>query len=45
LVYGLLIWKRGRGRFLGRCAYSLVVVAFFVFLWQLSVWNLLGFKY
>jgi hypothetical protein len=45
LLYGLLIWKRGRGRFLARCAYSLVVVAFFVFLWQLSVWNLLGFKY
>ncbi len=38
------MWRRARGTRTGRALYTLTVVAMAVFYWQLSVWNLLGFR-
>jgi hypothetical protein len=44
-VYAVRIWAKQQGRSTVRVLYSVAVVAFFLFLWQLSVWNLLGWNY
>ena len=38
------LWRTGGGTRVGRLLYSLTVLATVAFYWQLSVWNLLGFK-
>lgn len=40
----VVIQQQGFGRRLGRVAYSATVLAFVLFLWQLGVWNLLGWR-
>jgi CubicO group peptidase (beta-lactamase class C family) len=40
----VVIQQQGFGRRLGRLAYSATVLACVLFLWQLSVWNLLGWR-
>lgn len=45
-VVGLLqAWRRGRGSLPGRLAYAFVVITLVLFIWQLGVWNLIGFNY
>ena len=39
------IFRHRRGSRAARMGYTLLVVAFAAVLWQLSVWNLLGFRY
>ena len=38
-------WRSGRGSLLGRTAFTGLVVAIGLFLWQLQSWNLLGFHF
>lgn len=45
LYCAVVIQQQGFGRRLSRLAYSATVLAFFAFLWQLSVWNLLGWRF
>ncbi|MFH1763561.1 MAG: serine hydrolase domain-containing protein [Gemmatimonadota bacterium] len=45
LLFAVGMWKKGEGRLTVRVFYSLAVVAFCLFLWQLNVWNLLGWNY
>jgi hypothetical protein len=42
LLCALWIWRKRRGRLLARVAYSLVVIALFLTVWQLAVWRLFG---
>jgi hypothetical protein len=42
LVAAIWIWRLRRGKLWARLAYSAVVIAFFVVVWQLAVWRLLG---
>ena len=44
-VFAVRMWGRGEGRPAVRVLYSVAVVSFTLILWQLSVWNLLGWKY
>lgn len=45
-IYCAVVIQQQRfGRLLGRLAYSVTVLAFVFFVWQLSVWNLLGWRY
>ncbi len=39
------LWRKGRGRRTVRILYSLAAVVFCLFVWQLTVWNLLGWRY
>lgn len=41
----VLIWWKGFGRLMGRMMYSAAVVSFVLFIWQLHVWNLLGWRF
>jgi len=45
LAYAIRLWVKGEGRPTVRVLYSLAAVVFCAFLWQLNVWNLLGWKY
>jgi hypothetical protein len=45
LYSALRAWRKGQGTWLGRGAYTLVVLAGLAFVWQLWVWNLLGWRY
>ncbi|MCJ7627996.1 MAG: hypothetical protein MUO50_06355, partial [Longimicrobiales bacterium] len=45
LVFSVGMWRKGDGRPTVRVFYSVAVVAFCIFLWQLNVWNLLGWNY
>lgn len=45
LVASLQAWRRQRASFAGRVAFTTVVLAMGLFLWQLDVWNLVGFHY
>ena len=45
LVGSLQAWRRQRASFVGRVAFTTVVLAMGLFLWQLDVWNLVGFNY
>ncbi len=45
LYFTIDLWRRRAGRLLGRLTYSLVVLSFCLFLWQLNVWNLLGWRF
>ena len=38
-------WRHKRSSFLGRVAFTMVVLAMGLFIWQLRVWNLVGFNY
>ncbi len=38
-------WRRRRGSFTARLAYTLLAIAFAATLWQLWYWNLLGYRY
>jgi hypothetical protein len=40
-----VIQQQAFGRRLTRVLYSSTVLAFITFLWQLSVWNLLGWRF
>ena len=42
LLCALWIWRKRRGGALARVAYTLVVIAFFLVIWQLAVWRLFG---
>ena len=42
LLCAVWIWRKKRGSASARLAYSLVVIAFFLSLWQLVVWRLFG---
>jgi CubicO group peptidase (beta-lactamase class C family) len=44
LVAAFRAWRRRQGTFPGRLAYSLGVLTGLAFLWQLWVWNLLGWR-
>jgi len=44
-VFTVQAWRRRQGGRLGRIAYTVVTVGLVVFLWQLHVWNLLGFRF
>jgi CubicO group peptidase (beta-lactamase class C family) len=44
-LFALGIWRNGAGRLRVRVFYSVAVVAFCLFLWQLNVWNMIGWKY
>jgi CubicO group peptidase (beta-lactamase class C family) len=39
------LWRKGWGRRTVRILYSLAAVVFCFFVWQLTVWNLLGWRY
>jgi len=39
------LWQQKEGRPLGRIVYSAAVISFFLFVWQLHVWNLLGWRF
>ena len=41
----VVIQQQGFGRRLARFAYSATVLSFVLFLWQLNVWNLLGWRF
>lgn len=43
--FTVLLWRRGEGRLTGRVLYSAAVVSFVLFVWQLHVWNLLGWRF
>jgi CubicO group peptidase (beta-lactamase class C family) len=43
--FAIGFWVKGKGRPAVRVFYSLAVVAFCLFIWQLNVWNLLGWNY
>jgi hypothetical protein len=45
LYCAVVIQQQGFGRRLTRFAYSATVLAFITLLWQLNVWNLLGWRY
>ncbi len=45
LLYTLIIWRNRRGRLFTRIYYTLLTIAFAVFLGQLYYWNLLGFRF
>lgn len=45
LVGSLQAWRRKRSSFMGRVAFTMLVLAMGLFIWQLDVWNLLGFNY
>jgi hypothetical protein len=45
LLYAVRIWRKGEGRRTARVLYTLAAVVFCLFLWQMSVWNLLGWNY
>lgn len=45
LVFAVGIWRRGEGRFTVRVLYSFAAVSFCFLLWQMSVWNWLGWNY
>lgn len=45
LYCAVTIQQQGFGRTLARLAYSTTVLAFFTLLWQLNVWNLLGWRF
>ncbi|MEE2778009.1 MAG: serine hydrolase domain-containing protein [Acidobacteriota bacterium] len=42
LTFAVWLWREQQGRFLARLSYTAVVIAFFVLLWQLAIWRLLG---
>ena len=42
LAFAVWLWREQQGKLLSRVAYTAVVVAFFVILWQLAIWRLLG---
>ena len=42
LTFAVWLWREQQGRFSARVGYTAVVVAFFVLLWQLAIWRLLG---
>jgi CubicO group peptidase (beta-lactamase class C family) len=42
LLCAVWIWRKRRGSLLARVGYSLVVIAFFLTIWQLAVWRLFG---
>ncbi|MBT8397966.1 MAG: beta-lactamase family protein, partial [Gemmatimonadetes bacterium] len=44
-VYAGRIWAKRQGRFTVRVFYSVAVLAYILFLWQLYVWNFLGWNY
>ena len=39
------LWRTGDGRRTGRILYSAAVISFCLFVWQLHVWNLLGWHF
>jgi CubicO group peptidase (beta-lactamase class C family) len=45
LVLAVLAWRRHTWSFGGRLHYSLVALAGWLFLWFVSYWNLLGFRF
>jgi len=45
LVYAVLLLRRKEGRRTVRWAYALTALSFCTFLWQLGVWNLLGWRF
>jgi len=45
LYCAVVIQQQRFGRKLTRFAYSATVLAFVLFLWQLGVWNLLGWRF
>ncbi|MGD2069917.1 MAG: hypothetical protein PVI57_14695, partial [Gemmatimonadota bacterium] len=45
LGFAVRLWTRREGRLLARVAYSAVVFSFVTLLWQLQVWNLMGWRF
>lgn len=45
LFCAIRMWMRGEGRLTVRVLYSVATVTFCLLLWQLNVWNLLGWNY
>jgi hypothetical protein len=45
LVFATLLWTKRGGRPTVRVAYSVVTLSFCLLLWQMSVWNVLGWQY
>ena len=43
--FAILLWRHGEGRRTGRVLYSVAVISFGLFVWQLHVWNLLGWRF
>ncbi len=45
LWFGLRAFRHGQGRRISRVLYSLATLSFCVLIWQLHVWNLLGWRF
>ena len=45
LFFSLRIWLKSQGRLTVRVLYSVASISLCLFVWQLSVWNLLGWHY
>ena len=45
LWFALQAFRQGQGRRISRVLYSLAALSFSVFIWQLHIWNLLGWRF
>jgi len=45
VAWSVQLWRRGQGRRTVRVLYSLAALVFCLFVWQLGVWNILGWRY
>jgi hypothetical protein len=45
LAFAVRMWKTAKGRFVVRLLYSGAAVSLCLFVWQLNVWNLIGWNY
>ena len=45
VVLMIQLWRRGEGRRTVRVLYSLATITLCMFIWQMNVWNMLGWKY
>ena len=45
VVLAVQIWRHGEGRPTVRVFYSLATITLCMFIWQMNVWNMLGWKY
>jgi CubicO group peptidase (beta-lactamase class C family) len=44
-LFAVQLWRRRQGRATVRVLYTLGAMAFCLFVWQLAIWNLLGWQY
>ena len=43
--YAIRAFQLNQGRLISRCLYSAAALSFCTFLWQLHIWNLLGWRF